>query len=78
GNASLAAVLHLMGKWTIGASDFSVKLGHIPDGALVGAQALGVTQERFSQMLQTGEVVTQDFLPRFSQALQSSLGEGTD
>src|SRR5260370_1522362 len=25
-----------------------------------------------------GEVVTQDFLPRFSQALQSSLGEGTD
>ncbi|ABX33975.1 hypothetical protein Daci_1331 [Delftia acidovorans SPH-1] len=78
GNASLAAVLDLMGKWTIGASDFSEKLGHIPDAALVGAQALGVTQERFSQMLQTGEVVTQDFLPRFSQALQSSLGEGTD
>ncbi|WP_046986394.1 tape measure protein [Delftia tsuruhatensis] len=78
GNASLAAVLDLMGKGTIGASDFSEKLGHIPDAALVGAQALGVTQERFSQMLQTGEVVTQDFLPRFSQALQSSLGEGTD
>lgn len=78
GNASLAAVLDLMGKGTIGASDFSEKLGHIPEAALVGAQALGVTQERFSQMLQTGEVVTQDFLPRFSQALQSSLGEGTD
>ncbi|MFC4925290.1 tape measure protein [Delftia deserti] len=78
GNASLAAVLDLMGKGTIGASDFSEKLGHIPDAALVGAQALGVTQERFSQMLQTGEIVTQDFLPRFSQALQSSLGEGTD
>ncbi|MBK0113226.1 MULTISPECIES: tape measure protein [unclassified Delftia] len=78
GNASLAAVLDLMGKGTIGASDFSEKLGHIPDAALIGAQALGVTQERFSQMLQTGEVVTQDFLPRFSQALQSSLGEGTD
>ncbi|MCG3785431.1 tape measure protein [Delftia acidovorans] len=78
GNASLAAVLDLMGKGTIGASDFSEQLGHIPDAALVGAQALGVTQERFSQMLQTGEVVTQDFLPRFSQALQSSLGEGTD
>lgn len=78
GNASLAAVLDLMGKGTIGATDFSEKLGHIPDAALVGAQALGVTQERFSQMLQTGEVVTQDFLPRFSQALQSSLGEGTD
>ena len=78
GNASLAAVLDLMGKGTIGASDFSEKLGHIPEAALVGAQTLGVTQERFSQMLQTGEVVTQDFLPRFSQALQSSLGEGTD
>ncbi|MGQ8876859.1 tape measure protein [Delftia sp. NA_296.1] len=78
GNASLAAVLDLMGKGTIGASDFSEKLGHIPDAALVGAQALDVTQERFSQMLKTGEVVTQDFLPRFSQALQSSLGEGTD
>ncbi|MDR0225191.1 MAG: tape measure protein [Burkholderiaceae bacterium] len=78
GNASLSAVLDLMGKGTIGASDFSEKLGHIPGAALVGAQALGVTQERLAQMLQAGEVVAQDFLPRFSQALQSSLGEGTD
>lgn len=78
GSASLSAVLDLMGKGAINASDFSEKLGHIPNAALVGAQALGVTQERFTQMLGAGEVVAQDFLPRFAQALQSSLGDGVD
>lgn len=78
GSASLSAVLDLMGQGAINASDFSEKLGHIPNAALVGAQALGVTQERFTQMLGAGEVVAQDFLPRFAQALQSSLGDGVD
>ncbi len=75
---SLSAVLELMGRGAISASDFSEKLGYIPNAALIGAQALGVTQERFTQMLGAGEVVAQDFLPRFAQALQSSLGDGVD
>lgn len=78
GSASLSAVLELMGQGAISASDFSDKLGYIPNAALIGAQALGVTQEHFTAMLQAGEVVAQDFLPRFAQALQSSLGDGVD
>lgn len=75
-SASLSGVLDLMGKGSISAADFSDKLGRIRNSAEIGAQALGVTQERFTTMLQAGEVVAQDFLPRFAVALEQSLGDG--
>lgn len=77
-SVSLAGVLDLMGRGAISVADFNEKLTRIPASAQIGAQALGVTKDRFTAMLQTGQVLADDFLPRFAVALQQTLGNSAE
>ncbi|HBK01001.1 MAG TPA: phage tail tape measure protein [Delftia acidovorans] len=77
-SASLAGVLDLMGRGAISVADFNEKLTRIPASAQIGAQALGVTKDRFTAMLQAGQVLADDFLPRFAVALQQTLGNSAE
>lgn len=77
-SASLAGVLDLMGRGAISVADFNEKLTRIPASAQIGAQALGVTKDRFTAMLQAEQVLADDFLPRFAVALQQTLGNSAE
>ncbi|WP_082848228.1 tape measure protein [Delftia sp. GW456-R20] len=77
-SVSLAGVLDLMGRGAISVADFNEKLTRIPASAQIGAQALGVTKDRFTAMLQAGQVLADDFLPRFAVALQQTLGNSAE
>jgi hypothetical protein len=45
----------------------------MPIALQAGAQALGVTTAEFSKLLETGQIVAQDFLPKFAAAIDTML-----
>lgn len=45
-------------------------------GALgIAARAMGVTEQEFSRLLDTGQIISEDFLPKFSKQLQAEFGD---
>lgn len=46
----------------------------IPGANAIAAKSLGVTEERLNKMLERGEVVASDFLPRFANELRKVYG----
>ncbi|MBN3875230.1 tape measure protein [Nostoc sp. JL23] len=52
------------------------QLGERLPGAMgIAARAMGVTEAEFTKLLDTGSVLSQDFLPRFAKQLQSEFGD---
>ncbi|MEH1808470.1 tape measure protein [Nostoc sp.] len=45
-------------------------------GALgIAARAMGVTEQEFSRLLDTGQIISENFLPKFSKQLQAEFGD---
>ncbi len=73
---ALLAVQQMMSKGVVSAEEFRGQLGErMPIALQAGAQALGVTTAEFSKLLETGQIVAQDFLPKFSAAITTMLGD---
>ncbi|MEH1822118.1 MAG: tape measure protein [Nostoc sp.] len=52
------------------------QLGERLPGAMgIAARAMGVTEAEFTRLLDTGSILSQDFLPRFARQLQSEFGD---
>lgn len=72
---ALLAVQQMMSKGVVSAEEFRGQLGErLPGAARIAAEALGVTEARFAEMLETGQIVASDFLPKFAAALQGAMG----
>src|SRR3990167_3007925 len=78
-SGALLAVQQMMSKGVVSAEEFRGQLGErMPIALQAGANALGVTTAEFSKLLETGQIVAQDFLPKFSAAITAMLGDSVE
>jgi tape measure domain-containing protein len=73
---ALRALAQMMSKGTVQAEELRGQLGdQLPGAFRLAAQAIGVTEGKLSEMLERGEIIASDFLPKFAAALRSQLGD---
>lgn len=78
-NGALLAVQQMMSKGTVQAEELRGQLGErLPGAFQIAARAMGVTTQELGKMLEQGQVLATDFLPRFAAQLQKELGGGVD
>ncbi|MDX1951515.1 MAG: tape measure protein [Verrucomicrobiota bacterium] len=72
---ALIAVQQVLSKGTVSAEELRGQLGERLPGAFnLAAQAMGVTTAELGKMLERGEVVAADFLPRLAAELHKTFG----
>lgn len=70
------AVQQMMSKGKVQAEELRGQLGErLPGAFQIAARAMGVTTGELDKMLETGQVMADDFLPRFAAQLKKELGE---
>lgn len=71
------AVGQMMGKGVVSAEELRGQLGDsLPGAVQQAAQALLVSNAELSKMLESGEVIASEFLPKFAAQLEKSMGGG--
>lgn len=77
-DSAMNAVAQMMSKGVISAEELRGQLGDVlPGAAQQAAQALLATNAEFSQMLESGQVIASEFLPKFAVQLERAMGGGT-
>lgn len=75
----LRALEQMLSKGKVQAEELRGQLGdRLPGAFQIAARAMGVTTAQLSDMLEKGEVIATDFLPRFARQLDQEMGEGAD
>lgn len=75
-NGALLAVSQMMSKGTVQAEELRGQLGErLPGAFQIAARAMGVSTMKLGEMLEKGEVLAADFLPRFARELTNTLGD---
>jgi tape measure domain-containing protein len=71
----LLALQQMISKGTVQAEELRGQLGErLPGAFQIAARAMGVTTAELGKMLEQGQVVAEDFLPKFGKALEENLG----
>jgi lambda family phage tail tape measure protein len=71
----LLALQQMISKGTVQSEELRGQLGErLPGAFQTAARAMGVTTAELGKMLEQGQVVADDFLPKFAQELDRSLG----
>ena len=74
---AMTAIAQIMSKGVVSAEELRGQLGDaLPGAAQQAAQALLVTNAEFNKMLESGEVVASEFLPKFAAQLEQAMGGG--
>lgn len=69
------ALEQIVSKGKVSAEELRGQLGDALPGAFtIAAKAMGVTTQEFDKMLAKGEVMAEDFLPKFAKELQKTFG----
>ena len=77
-NGALFAISQMMSKGTVQAEELRGQLGErLPGAFQVAARAMGVSTAELSKMLEQGQVISEDFLPKFAKQLEKELGEAS-
>ncbi|TAN52019.1 MAG: hypothetical protein EPN21_05135, partial [Methylococcaceae bacterium] len=72
-NGALLAISQMMSKGTVASEELRGQLGErLPGAFQVAARAMGVTTAELSKMLEQGQVIADDFLPRFAAELDET------
>lgn len=78
-SGALLAVQQMMSKGIVSAEEFRGQLGErMPVAAEAAARAMGVTTAEFNKMLESGQIVAQEFLPKFAAAMNEMLGDASE
>lgn len=73
---SLLAVTQMISKGNVQAEELRGQLGErLPGAFAIAARAMGVTERELNKMLETGQVLSADFLPKFGAQLLKELGD---
>lgn len=73
---ALLAVQQMMSKGNVQAEELRGQLGERLPGAFgIAARAMGVTEKELNKLLETGQVMASDFLPKFAAELTRALGD---
>lgn len=76
---ALLALQQMVSKGTVQAEELRGQLGErLPGAFQVAAKAMGVTTAELGKMLEQGQVISDDFLPKFARALNEHLGSAAD
>lgn len=72
---SFMALGQMASKGKISAEELRGQLGeHIPGALGIASRAMGVSQENFNKMLDTGQIMAKDFLPKFAAQMKNEFG----
>lgn len=72
---AMMAVVQMMSKGKVQAEELRGQLGeHLPGAFSIAARAMGVTEAELNKLLETGQVMSTDFLPKFGAQLRKELG----
>lgn len=73
----LLALQQMISKGTVSAEELRGQLGErLPGAFQVAARSMGVTTAELGKMLEQGQIVATDFLPRFAAELNKTYGSG--
>lgn len=76
---ALLALSQIMSKGKVQAEELRGQLGErIPGAFNIAAKAMGVTQAELNKMLEAGEVISEDFLPKFARQLRIEFAGGVE
>ncbi|WP_434575512.1 tape measure protein [Riemerella anatipestifer] len=71
------ALSQMASKGKVQAEELRGQLGeHIPGALKIAADAMGVSQQQFNEMLDSGQVYAEDFLPKFAKQLKTTFEGG--
>lgn len=71
----LRALQQMLSKGTVQSEELRGQLGErLPGAFQIAARSMGVTTRELGKMLESGEVLSTDFLPRFARQLDQELG----
>jgi tape measure domain-containing protein len=72
---AMMAVTQMMSKGKVMAEELRGQLGEqLPGAFAIAARAMGVTEIELNKLLETGQVYSADFLPKFAAQLRKELG----
>lgn len=75
----LLALQQMVSKGTVQAEELRGQLGErLPGAFQIAARAMGVSTAELGKMLEQGEVVADEFLPRFAKALDDAFGQASE
>lgn len=78
-SGALLAIQQMMSKGVVSAEEFRGQLGErMPIALQAGARALNVTTAEFSALMESGKIVSEDFLPKFARAITEMLGDAPE
>lgn len=76
---ALLAVSQMISKGTVSAEELRGQLGErLPGAFQIAARAMGVTTGELGKMLEAGQLMADDFLPKFAAQIKSELGDSVD
>lgn len=76
---ALKAIEQIISKGTVSAEELRGQLGErLPGAFQIAARAMGVTTQELGDMLKAGELVSDDFLPKFAAELNKTLGNSPE
>lgn len=76
---ALTAVQQIVSKGKVSAEELRGQLGErLPGAFQIAARAMGVTTSELDKMLQAGELLSEDFLPKFAQQLRTEFAGGLE
>lgn len=76
---ALRALEQMMSKGTVQAEELRGQLGdRLPGAMQIAARSMGVTTQELQKMVAEGEVLANDFLPKFARQLEQELGGGAE
>ncbi|MEH1777122.1 tape measure protein [Nostoc sp.] len=73
---SILALSQMISKGKVSSEELRQQLGERLPGAMgIAARAMGLTEVEFTRLLDTGQILSQDFLPKFAKQLQAEFGD---
>lgn len=74
---AMTAMAQIMSKGVVSAEELRGQLGDVlPGAAQQAAESLLATNAEFNKMLESGEIIASEFLPKFAAQLEKALGAG--
>ena len=74
---AILAVFQMISKGTVQAEELRGQLGErIPGAFQIAARSMNVTTAELGKLLETGQIVSEDFLPKFARQLESETRGG--
>jgi tape measure domain-containing protein len=73
------AMSQILSKGTVSAEELRGQIGErLPGAFAIAAKSIGVTEKQLNKMLEQGQVLSKDFLPKFAAQLEKDLGGGAE